>query len=51
MGADPIVIGQAIATARHGQVCDGNARIADWIKKTTDGAMDLGPGTLYRTLK
>lgn len=25
--------------------------IADWIESTTDGAMDLGPGTLYRSLK
>jgi DNA-binding PadR family transcriptional regulator len=25
--------------------------IADWIEETTGGAVDLGPGTLYRTLK
>lgn len=25
--------------------------IADWIEEHTDGAVDLGPGTLYRSLK
>jgi DNA-binding PadR family transcriptional regulator len=25
--------------------------IADWVERTTDGAMELGPGTLYRSLK
>jgi DNA-binding PadR family transcriptional regulator len=25
--------------------------IADWIERHTDGAVDLGPGTLYRSLK
>ena len=25
--------------------------IADWIEETTGGAVDLGPGTLYRSLK
>jgi DNA-binding PadR family transcriptional regulator len=25
--------------------------IADWVEQTTDGAMELGPGTLYRSLK
>jgi DNA-binding PadR family transcriptional regulator len=25
--------------------------IADWVEETTGGAMELGPGTLYRSLK
>ena len=25
--------------------------IADWVEQTTDGAVELGPGTLYRSLK
>ena len=25
--------------------------IADWVEDTTDGALELGPGTLYRSLK
>lgn len=25
--------------------------IADWVERTTDGAVELGPGTLYRSLK
>ena len=25
--------------------------IADWVERTTEGAMELGPGTLYRSLK
>ena len=25
--------------------------IADWVEKTTGGAVELGPGTLYRSLK
>jgi len=25
--------------------------IADWVEDTTEGALDLGPGTLYRSLK
>lgn len=25
--------------------------IADWVEKTTNGAIELGPGTLYRSLK
>lgn len=25
--------------------------IADWVERVTDGAVELGPGTLYRSLK
>lgn len=25
--------------------------IADWVERTTNGALELGPGTLYRSLK
>lgn len=25
--------------------------IADWVERTTDGSVELGPGTLYRSLK
>lgn len=25
--------------------------VADWVEQTTDGAVELGPGTLYRSLK
>lgn len=25
--------------------------IAEWVEDTTDGAVELGPGTLYRSLK
>lgn len=35
-------------------LADGNMHglgIADWVEDTTDGAVELGPGTLYRSLK
>ena len=35
-------------------LCEGEMHglgIADWVEQTTEGAVSLGPGTLYRSLK